>query len=556
MCAQQGKSSEAVVLLQRFRSSAFVTRNIAEVSLVTNMLVTLHLDSGDHVRATEAIQDTVNFLRATTKVESDVLVQLQCRSQLVVALVHQAQVSYLAGEPLRAIAQFEALALCVTTVSLKEEVLAWMAKSYQKVRNMEQCANSLKQLETHRRNHTTSASGPGRGGGGGGLSRTSSKRQRGRGRGEGSINLALSGSHLFDPKPRCLLRFSSKIGNVDLAEIRTKNLYHSGQYSEALKSLATAHACVETYVRRMKDQREPLIELGRLYYLRAKIQHAACQPSSGVVYPIHVTTVGNKASRRPRTPIPSLPSNQSRRGNGFGHTFLRFPASFKSDMPGPAEGQDPSVLEDACSPHASHRSFVGRPCVRVRACVRASRRNMQRNALQVGRKDGAAEALPRRMRRQCKEVGDRASGSLCHEGVRGGGPAPADRARRARRASARPLVVRTLPADAGPRNEKAARAGRRTGRTKRRQTPNEERRANAASNSNLQLLQTTAPKCEEDDVHVDATKFGSTRPPRVVRIKPESIGRVFAPPIGASSHRSNAGSFRSPRRSARSVTPL
>ena len=215
---------------------------------------------------------------------------------------------------------------------------------------------------------------------------------------------------------------------------------------------------------------------------------------------------------------------------------------------------DPASL--ACSPHASRRSFVGRPCVRVRACVRASRRNMQRNALQVGRKDGAAEALPRRMRRQCKEVGDRASGSLCHEGVRGGGPAPADRARRARRASARPLVVRALPAGAGPRSERAARAGRRTGRTKRRQTPNEERRANAASNSNLQLLQTTAPKCEEDDVHVDATKFGSTRPPRVVRIKPESIGRVFAPPIGASSHRSNAGSFRSPRRSARSVTPL
>ena len=45
-------------------------------------------------------------------------------------------------------------------------------------------------------------------------------------------------------------------------------------------------------------------------------------------------------------------------------------------------------------------------------------------------------------------------------------PAPADRARRARRrASARPLVVRALPAGAGPRSERAARARRRTGRT-------------------------------------------------------------------------------------------
>jgi hypothetical protein len=44
-------------------------------------------------------------------------------------------------------------------------------------------------------------------------------------------------------------------------------------------------------------------------------------------------------------------------------------------------------------------------------------------------------------------------------------PAPVDRARRARRASARPLVVRVLPAGAGPRSERAARARRRTGRT-------------------------------------------------------------------------------------------
>ena len=49
--------------------------------------------------------------------------------------------------------------------------------------------------------------------------------------------------------------------------------------------------------------------------------------------------------------------------------------------------------------------------------------------------------------------------------------------------SACPLVVRALPAGAGPLSERAARPGRRTGRTKRRQTPNEERRMNAAADS-------------------------------------------------------------------------
>ena len=62
-------------------------------------------------------------------------------------------------------------------------------------------------------------------------------------------------------------------------------------------------------------------------------------------------------------------------------------------------------------------------------------------------------------------------------------PAQVDQALRARRASARLLMVRPLPAGAGPRSERAAHGGRRTGRTKRRQTPNEERRVNAAADS-------------------------------------------------------------------------
>ena len=71
-----------------------------------------------------------------------------------------------------------------------------------------------------------------------------------------------------------------------------------------------------------------------------------------------------------------------------------------------------------------------------------------------------------------------------HRGrVARGLPASAYRARRARCTSARPLVVRALPAGVGPRSERAACAGRRTGQTKRRPTPNKERRVNAAAES-------------------------------------------------------------------------
>ena len=65
-------------------------------------------------------------------------------------------------------------------------------------------------------------------------------------------------------------------------------------------------------------------------------------------------------------------------------------------------------VSHAGGPHFA--SFtVGRPCACVRACVRA-RAQAWRNTLRV--RACAAEALPRRTRRQCKEVGDRASGPL------------------------------------------------------------------------------------------------------------------------------------------------
>ena len=86
------------------------------------------------------------------------------------------------------------------------------------------------------------------------------------------------------------------------------------------------------------------------------------------------------------------------------------------------------------------------------------------------RSDRAARAGRRtgRERNDAKpptESGARTRPRTHRERAARGLPTPVDRARRARCASARPLVVRALPAGAGARSKRAARAGRRTGRT-------------------------------------------------------------------------------------------
>jgi len=143
--------------------------------------------------------------------------------------------------------------------------------------------------------------------------------------------------------------------------------------------------------------------------------------------------------------------------------------------------------------HASARRAdfqrTGRPTARIALCVRLRIRSWcapYPPARGLGARERRARGDGRGDRNDAKpptKSGARSRPRAHRELSARGRPAPVDRARRAWRASARPLVVRAPTAGAGPHSERAARAGRRTGRTKRRQIPNEERRLNAAADS-------------------------------------------------------------------------
>ena len=59
MCAQCGKAPQAIILLKQLRPSILSTRDINEILLTTNMLLTLCLDSGDQAGAHGALQEAI-----------------------------------------------------------------------------------------------------------------------------------------------------------------------------------------------------------------------------------------------------------------------------------------------------------------------------------------------------------------------------------------------------------------------------------------------------------------------------------------------------------------
>ena len=104
---------------------------------------------------------------------------------------------------------------------------------------------------------------------------------------------------------------------------------------------------------------------------------------------------------------------------------------------------------------------------RARRARRASARPLAARALPAGagtRSERAARAGRRTARtndvKPPTKSGARTRPRTHRECAARGLPAPAERVRRARRASARPLVVRALPASVGPRSGRVARAGR------------------------------------------------------------------------------------------------
>eukprot|EP01038_Epipyxis_sp_PR26KG_P005740 gene5740-7926_t len=86
-----------------------------------------------------------------------------------------------------------------------------------------------------------------------------------------------------------LPKFCVTLHNVDLGEIIAKIYFNSKLYVAALKSITPTIIGVELVVGgKALGSREGLLELGRLYYIRGKIQYEASKSSSHVKYPFQV----------------------------------------------------------------------------------------------------------------------------------------------------------------------------------------------------------------------------------------------------------------------------
>ena len=174
----------------------------------------------------------------------------QCRKALEALMLRQAQVSLACGAPLDALSQLMALLETATAPSLVEDALAWLAKIYLKLRDFERCHENLKRIEHLRRATPSSASSRN-------VPAVDTKRSKQAAKMASSADgNALFGADRFDFKRRCLLEFAGKQAHLDLAELRAKALFHCGQYADALKVLAPAHALVETNVRLLKGTRQ------------------------------------------------------------------------------------------------------------------------------------------------------------------------------------------------------------------------------------------------------------------------------------------------------------
>ena len=226
-------------------------------------------------------------------------------------MMRQAQLSLACGAPLDALSQFTALLETAIAPSLVEDAQAWLAKIYLKLRDFERCHESLKRIEHLRRASSTPPSSRN-------APAVDTKRSKQAAKMASSADgNALFGADRFEFKQRCLLEFAGKQAHLDLAELRAKALFHCGQYADALKVLAPAHALVETNVRLLKGTR----------------QHALSPPPSTLV-PVFAATL----YARPRGPTSAalIAATTANTDANINATLLR-PAR-------PAEGVGTAVL--------------------------------------------------------------------------------------------------------------------------------------------------------------------------------------------------------------------
>lgn len=129
--------------------------------------------------------------------------------------------------------------------SATELAHAWLAKAYLKIRSFDRCLDNLKRIEAQRRNAS--------------LAKAVGIRLSATGHATGAF--VAIGSGAFCPNLHCLLKFTGKEDNLDLAELRARNLHHDGRHVDALRAIAPAIYRVESRVKEMRGG-------GQLWLLR------------------------------------------------------------------------------------------------------------------------------------------------------------------------------------------------------------------------------------------------------------------------------------------------
>jgi len=174
--------------------------------------------------------------------------------------------------------------------SKRVSVLAWLAKTYLKQRDFHRCMSTLDKIVETRSNMT--------------LKFMDRKHHANRRTPSGTLSAvnyvttAGVGAGLWQWCPAgsstgniesCLPAFCSSEYNEDLGEIMARNLMHAREYVRALQCVTPTLCSVESAVGGLSGSTDGLIEMGRLYYLRGKIQQLGASSKGSITYPFQVS---------------------------------------------------------------------------------------------------------------------------------------------------------------------------------------------------------------------------------------------------------------------------
>jgi|MDSY01.1.fsa_nt_gb tetratricopeptide (TPR) repeat protein len=271
LCQRNGKPRQALILLGQALAAAEANLDVNKVQFVAEAQVLIYLDAGDHDGAKRCLDAAIRLVDGVRG--ADKVVALECAAVLEALYFLRAQVYLAAIEPFKAIADLQEILRRSKKRHVRERALGLLARTFLKLRDFDRCRESLAHLDRFRISLGRPIVPPPR----------PPRLQR-----LPSVLQARNISGGIYGKP-VMLQFATKDNNLDMADVAARNFYHHGQIVFALRVLAPAVEHVETIVKRTKGTKGPILhELGRLYFLRGKIQHAASSAVRPIKFPAHI----------------------------------------------------------------------------------------------------------------------------------------------------------------------------------------------------------------------------------------------------------------------------